>query len=214
MMNKIVFTLLILSLTVGVSACSTSVKYGSSGLSQEELFEDLESFATASISGVNSGRTLFNQLLENNDTVIYYARSGDSESGGVGPAYSVVSMGDFSQFGPGQEDVAALDLESSRVALLDGFDSSGARRFVLAVQYQVAGEGLVSATFEDKGYRDSKEKLQIEFTGHRGNFVLETHDIYPKSKELKPWIHLKMIEFSEAGRKLLGQFSALEGFES
>ncbi|MCB9024719.1 MAG: hypothetical protein H6625_00240 [Bdellovibrionaceae bacterium] len=211
-MTKSMITLLSLFLALALTACSSNWKEGSSGISEEELFEELNSMSTFSAAGNGSGSGLFNTLKEDPNTKIYFARSGNSDSGGLGPAYSVVSFGDFSVFASGQEDLSAFDLETAKVALLDGFDTQGKRIFVLAVSYQIRNGQAVSFFAEDEGYEFGKQKLQIQFSSNGQTYILETFDIREGQKDLMGSIHLKMIHVTEGHENEIGQFSFLEGF--
>ncbi len=213
-MKKTFITLFIIVLSIGLSACSTNWKEGSSGISEEELFEDLNSMGSVSTSGTGSGSSLYNTLLDTEKTKIYFAKSGSSENGGLGPAHSVLSIGDFSHFSSGDEELSAYDLETAKVALIDGVDGDKKRRFVLAVTYQVRDGHSVTSIVADKGFDFDGDKLQVTFTGANGDYQVETYDVEDGVDELKSLIHLKMIIQTGDGESSVGQFSILEGFSS
>ncbi|MCB0355834.1 MAG: hypothetical protein KDD40_02445, partial [Bdellovibrionales bacterium] len=161
MKKAIMITLLSVVFMVSLSACSSNWKEGSSGITEEELFEELDSMSAFSTASNGAGSGLYNELKDKPDTKRYFARSGDNSNGGLGPAYSVVSFGDFSPFGVHKE-ISIYDLESAKVALLDGFDSQDQRRFVLAVNYQTKDGDSVTYYAEDAGFEFGKTKLQIQ----------------------------------------------------
>ena len=213
-MMKSMITLLSLFLALATfTACSSNWKEGSSGITEDELFQELDSMSAFSAAGNGAGSGLFSYLKQDPQTKIYFARSGDSESGGLGPAYSVVSFGDLSLFAPGQEDLSIYDIESAKVALLDGFDQNGMRRFVLAVNYQIRNGQAVSFTVEDEGYDFGKQKLQVQISSGGETYIIETFDLREGKEDLKPLIHLKVIHMTADGQEnIIGQFSFLEGF--
>jgi hypothetical protein len=213
-MRKTLFTLLIIVLSIGHLACSSNWKEGSSGISTEEVMEDLSNLSTAGTSGLGSGRSLYNSLLENENTLIYYARSGDSSNGGVGPAYSLLSLSDFSLFmnTSNDEEISALDLETSKAALLMGTNEDGETKFVLAITFQFKDEQQQTVILEDLGFEFSKNRLRIHFESLNGNFMVETYDIVEGKEDLESKIHLNIIQIQDQKEKYIGQISILEGF--
>ncbi|MCB0392774.1 MAG: hypothetical protein KDD58_15900 [Bdellovibrionales bacterium] len=197
------------------SACSTNWKEGSSNITEDELFEDLTNMFTSAAAGCSSDSGLYSSLLDDSDTIIYYARSGTPEEGGLGPAYSVVSFGDYSVLSCSSEnDIGIYDLKSSRVALFDGYDADGYRRFVLAVNYQLIDGQGVSFVAADDDFKYSDGRLQIYFKSGQRQVFIETFDVVESGDgfDLKGKIHLKMVETTNGVEELIGQFSFLEGF--
>lgn len=166
--------LMALSLFLG---CSSQYRQGTLRLDGQEVLANLTTVSAASGA--------FSALANDNNTAVYYA---EGPNRGLGPAHSVFSINDPTQFGLSFQN--GRELESVKIYFLDG-SASGQRSFSLSVQGRANGQDF-ALSFDSYSFEFSNARLTINF--NNGGRILQavTQDLDPNhNRELAGTIQLR-----------------------
>ena len=202
---------LLFSAIVSLSACSNQWRETDESVSDEQAFQLYDDI---NVNGVRSNSALFNDLRNDESSVIYYAESGEA----FGEAKSVMSFSDLGflggSYGVGT-NVFDVDLQYAGVILVDAFSSNGERNFALMLKLQTANsQSPEYYTFVSNNYSLSDKKFEVAFDLQDGTtLLLRSFDVDQDTKgELAPSIHIKAFIIENGQEFSIGQFSNLRGF--
>lgn len=222
MKNNFVAKLILVLLTLALTACSKHWREGDAGISDDQLFPKIqESVQFAMSSGAIPSTDLdrFNRLLNDENTMIYYAESNQA----MGPAQNVTAMADWSflgsqgiaQFGG---NIFPENVEQVRVVFLD---LPFYERIENALLFDITSQGrhIVKIFFNDSmstdvepSYFDSGEFIS-QMSSSDGATVL-VRSLDTEDDLLQSVIQLELYDYDGAGNELLtGKITTLVGFE-
>jgi len=213
---------MVLSLGLGLSACSKQWREVDPGADEAEINATIERLAPQ-VSGFGLDSGFVGSLGRDVATRVYFKRSTGETSypetvmsfGDVTPFISGLGLGPVSVFDPG------FQMTQVSVILLDGFSQTSFgqdRFFVLLLEMQLADGRTVpfaaSAGPGDYFFDDGDGVLELYLTGVDGEaLTLRTYDVEPDSGgELAANVKFDVFVTDALGPYRIGQFAALAGF--